>query len=149
MAFSPSAVATAIAALSVSGVSLKDLSAVPEVITQRSCPILIPNYEFVSNLVGNSRGLGLGGASVYSYEYDVNYLLYIAEIGAGRGPADYLQAVVQKAEAIVAAVQAADTSLGPHRVSLNGGVAVTTLRDPADKLSFFGASLSFHVWESA
>lgn len=149
MSFSPSAIATAIAALSVSGVRIKDLNGVPASIVDRDCPLLIPSYEFVTNAIGTPKSLGLTGSAVYSYEYDVNYLLYIAEVGAGRGPANYLQEVIQKAEAIAAAIQTADTALGAHRVSLSGTLATTTLREPSEKLSFHGATLTFHVWESA
>ena len=149
MSFSPSTIASGIAGLSVSGLTIKDLDEIPLVIVQRDCPILIPDYSFVSNVTATSRGLGLGGSSVYSYEYDLNYLLYMAEVGAGRSNAEYMLSITQKVEALAAAIQAADTTLGAHRIFITGGLTATTLRDPADKLSFHGANLTIHVWESA
>ena len=44
-------VATAIAAISISGVTVKDISAIPEAVNEQDCPMLAPRPDnFVSNL---------------------------------------------------------------------------------------------------
>jgi len=45
MSFSSTAIATAISNLSISGVTVKDVSAIPDTVEQRMCPILFPSPD--------------------------------------------------------------------------------------------------------
>ena len=54
-------VATSIAALSVSGVTLKDTDEIPEEVFSRHCPVLFPDPDdFITNLRIEPQSLGVG-----------------------------------------------------------------------------------------
>ena len=111
MAFSPTTLATNIAALTIAGVTVKAISTTPDLITARDVPLLVPAPDFVTNIVGVPISMGIAGGAFYQYTYQAQYLFYLGAVGGERITATQRLACLQKIELIAAAIKAADTTL--------------------------------------
>ena len=78
-------IANSIAAISVSGLTIKDVDEIPTSINQRDCPLLIPNPDrYITGARIEADSLGTGSARKMSLYYTLNYLLIYGEAGTGR-----------------------------------------------------------------
>lgn len=82
-----------------SGLSVRDVDAIPEGVSPRDCPLLAPRPDgLVSNFAITPQSYGSGPASGRKIDvnYAINYRLYYAPIGSGRGLFDVYDAMVSK-----------------------------------------------------
>jgi hypothetical protein len=114
MALAISTITNSIAALSVSGLTIKDMDEIPSGITARDCPMLVPDMDsFVSGLEIISDTFGAASVHKWTAKYHLNYLLLYAQAGTGRvNIVEHYSGMVQKAFAFIDAVVAADPVTG-------------------------------------
>jgi len=106
-------VADSIAALSVSGVTIKDIDGIPEEVHKRVCPIMFPDPDgFVTNLAVTPQSFGAGTAGKNDVRYTLNYLFLFCPVGSGRYLADNAVGLVNKAVLILNALIANDAVTG-------------------------------------
>ena len=80
MALSITTVTNSIAALSVTGVTIKDIDEIPASVDAYDCPILYPEpVDFVTNLTVTAASF----QGKYDVEYDLTYTFLYAQIGEG------------------------------------------------------------------
>ena len=149
MSFSSTTIATAIAALTISGVTVKDITAIPEQVAARDCPILFPSPD---GWMGGSNGEPEDGPTTFGtvttrlWQFNrVYHYVYLHEVvGATRGLKDIYSALATKADAIITAITRLNvTDVDVKNVNIsNFGV----LSDPAGN-SFFGFSLDITLRE--
>ncbi len=121
MAIGLSTIAGSISSISVSGLTIKDIDDIPQNISQRDCPILIPDPD---NYVGFSIAPVSLDKSKYNINYSLSYILIYAVLGSERTNimATY-SGMLSMATAIVDAVISLSTLSG----AVDWGA---TVRDP-------------------
>lgn len=144
------AIAAAIAALSVSGVTIKDLSGIPQQVQPRECPILYPSPSGWNQ--GGSAELSQKGPATFGtpttryWEFDrtYNYTYLHAPVGSGRGLYEHYTAMTTNEDAIMSIL----TTLDIATVDVNGVKisAFGTVQDPAGS-SFYGYTVSITMRE--
>lgn len=143
MSFSSTAIATGISNLSISGVTVKDLSAIPEAVEQRMCPILFPSPDNWM-LGGNgepsegSTTFGTPTTRLWTFNRAYRYVYLHSQVGTGRGLLDVISAMSTKADAIITAITTLDVSDVDVKNVTVGEFGVLT--DPAGR-SFFGCTM--------
>lgn len=146
MALAAVTVATNIAGLTVSGVTLKALNAIPENVAPRDCPIIYPRPDgFMSSLEVEVNSFG-SGAAKKTVRYTLNYVYLHSSIGTERGLFKVYEDMVTKALAFVDAVISNDAITGCVDIQPTGITSFGPVADPAGGM-FHGAQLSFIVTE--
>lgn len=107
-------VADSISKITVSGLTIKDVNEIPTGLTQRFCPVLIPNPEnYVSNVDVAVDSFGTGTSRKMTLAYSLNYLMIHSEVGAGRTAIlDAYSGMLTKACAFLDAFYALDDLTG-------------------------------------
>lgn len=155
MAFEIDTVATAIAGLTIAGVygggsknvTIKDLTAVPEAVDARQCPVLFPNpVGFVTSIAVNYDSFGPGVSAKITVTYEMNYLLAFEKIGQGRGLFDLEQEFVKTLKAILTAFITNDSLNGAVEIHLTEVGNFGPVTDPAGN-TFHGCELKLAVIE--
>lgn len=104
MALNSAAIATGIAALSISGVTVKNVTEIPERVSARECPILFPSpNNWITGGIGgeeDAEGPATFGPGMWVFQRVFNYLYLHASAGQGRGLAEHLSAMGTKLDAI-------------------------------------------------
>ena len=114
MALGATTIATGIAALTITGVTVKDLTAIPDVVYERDCPILYPDHaNWLTGSTGSNEGesmqtFGAAGAGMWVIERVMRYQYFHTVVGAGRGLKDFYSAMSTKQDAIITALLALD-----------------------------------------
>ena len=140
------AVATAIGGLTVAGVNLKALNAIPEGADARECPMVYPRPDgFLSGLEVIVDSFG-STAAKKTVKYILTYTYLYAPLGAGRGLFDLYEDMVTKALLFIDTVIANDAITGcvdiePLDIKEWGPVS-----DPSGVM-FHGAHISFGITE--
>lgn len=108
MALNSTGIATAIAALSISGVTVLDLPAVPDTADMRKCPQMFPNPSgwIVGGIGSNEDGEGPAtfGPGMWVMQRAFNYVYLHAPVGQGRGMLDHMSAMSTNLDAIMTAL---------------------------------------------
>jgi hypothetical protein len=146
MALQLAAITNSIAALTVSGVTIKDIDEIPAAVVIRDNALLIPNvYGFITNFDAQKATLGEGVNSQWDVRYRLNYTLFYAPLGSARGMehfGDAVSAALRVMDAVMIAVPVTGcVLLRPAGVSDAGPVA------DAGGNQFFGLQLSLDVLE--
>jgi len=150
MALNSLAIATGISNLVVTGVTIKDITGIPDQVNgARDCPLMFPHpTEWMQGGNGEPStgpatfGTAAGRSWIFDRVYQYVYLH--APVGAGRGIVDQYAGMSAKADAI----QTALTQLDLAQVDVNN-VSVGSfgvLQDPAGA-SFYGFILSVTLRE--
>ncbi len=140
-------VATSIAALSVTGVTIKDLDAIPTNVVPRDVPILFPRMDdFITNLVLTRESMGIPADAAKDVTYTLNYVYLHAPVGGTRGLHDFAQAMVQKVADIWDEFIANDDLSGPIDINPSGIASFGPLA-PLEGEAFYGTHLAFEVTE--
>jgi len=85
MSLAITTISNAVAALSVSGLTIKDVDEIPQAVNNRDCPLLVPNPDnYVSGFYVVSDSFGIGSGHKWTAQYTLNYILLYAAVGAGR-----------------------------------------------------------------
>ena len=144
MSFSSTAIGTAISNLSITGVTVKDISAIPDSVNDRDCPILFPSPDgWISggNTEPTDGPVTFGTATTRLWMFSRTYLyVYLhAPVGSGRGIKDFISAMSDKADAIQTAITTLNVSdVDVQSVSISEFGA---LQDPKGS-TFFGFYVS-------
>ncbi|MFA6204343.1 MAG: hypothetical protein WC710_14290 [Gallionella sp.] len=86
MTFKLATVTNSIAALSVTGLTIKDVDEIPARVYGRECPILYPEpLEFVTAFEAEKMTFSRGVTVKWRMRYNLTYTLMYAAIGSGRG----------------------------------------------------------------
>lgn len=141
-------VSTAISELSVSGVTIKDITAIPES-ARMLCPILLPQpNDYMSGVQFSFESFGSNGTALMNLEYDLNYVYLHCEAGSGMNAFAPFSALMTKLAAILVEIMSNDKIDGLVDLKLNSVSNIGIISDPAGN-EFWGVLLSFHVLEFA
>jgi hypothetical protein len=146
MSLSSATIATGIANLSVTGVTIKDVTAIPESVNARDCPILFPSPDGWL-LGGNPDGpttFGTPSTRYWVFDRGFDYVYLHAPVGSGRGLIDNIPAMATKLDLIMTAITLLDlTNVDVKGVSCS---AFGLLVDPAGN-SFYGCHVQITIRE--
>lgn len=147
MALVTSAIATEVAALSVTGLTIKDTTSIPQQVQPRDCPLLFPDPDQFVGASSVARRTFGGPAGAYWEEVlPLTWRYFHTETGAGRGIKDFFQAMLAKRDAIVTALmEGAYTTSGADI----RGIGITQfgqVTDPSDA-KFFGFLITVTFWQ--
>lgn len=142
-------IATGIAALSVPGVSIKDITGIPEQVQPRDCPIMFPSPA--GWLTGGNGEPSDGPATFgnpstryWIFNRTFEYIYLHSSAGVGRGLIDNIPAMATNADAIMQAVTALDLpQIDVQNISIS---QFGVLTDPAGN-NFYGFHLSLQLRE--
>ena len=147
MALAIATIVTNIAAISVTGVTIKDMDNIPEQVNARDCPILIPEpVDFVSNFEVERNSYGSAAQSKKTARYTLNYTFMYQPVGASRTGLDKYGDMVEKAFAIIDAIIANDDLGGTVEFMPQDTVSFGVVLDPAGG-TFQGCRILIRVTE--
>jgi hypothetical protein len=149
MTLSSATIATAIAALSITGVTIKDADEIPETVNARDCPLLFPSPDAWlggANMEPSDGPTTFGTATTRYWIINRSYrYVYLHEVvGATRGLKDVIGAMATKADAIIEALCEMDVT-DVDVQSVNTG-EFGVLEDPAGK-AYFGFTVTITMRE--
>ena len=106
MSLAITTITNSIAALSITGLTIKDIDEIPQGLHDRDCPILTPNPDnFITAFNAQPDTLD---KTKWTVSYTLNYLLLYAAVGSGRTTVmEKYSGMVSKAFAFIDAVAAA------------------------------------------
>jgi hypothetical protein len=113
MALNSAGITAAIAALNISGVTIKDVTAIPQQVTNRDCPILFPfPNDWISGgkAAADETTFGTPSTRLWHVHRTFTYLYLHSAVGAGRELSDYYSGAVTKLENITSAITTLDVS---------------------------------------
>lgn len=141
-------VASSIAGLTITGVTIKDLTAIPDS-AKMLCPILIPQpNDYMTNVKVSFETFGSNTGAKLNMEYDLNYVYLHCEAGSGVNAFAPFSDLMTKLAAILVVIMSNDKVNGLVDLQLQNVGNVGVINDPAGN-SYWGVLLSFHVLEYA
>lgn len=147
MALGIATILDSIKALTVSGVTMKEMTEVPEKLNTRDCPCMFPKPTgFITDLTVTPVAFGSAGTRPYNVEYNLHYLYAHAQVGTERRLATVIDAALVKIYLILDAVIAADNLSGTVEFQAANFDAFGPIVDPSGQ-TFVGCELTFHVME--
>jgi hypothetical protein len=147
MGLQAAAVATSIAGLTVTGVTMCDISAIPEGVNPRDCPIIYPKPDgFLSGLSVEINSTGTGTSAKKTVRYTLTYMFVYAPIQSERGLFALYPDMVAKALVFIDAVLANDSITGCVDIFPQDIMNWGPVTDPAG-VAFHGAEIAFRVTE--
>ena len=145
MALQIAAVANSIAALSVAGVTLKDIDEVPAGVDKRA-PTILPLPDFITNFEVERDSFG-GGGALRTVSYVLNYRFCLEPVGQGRSKTiEYFSELVAKVALFFDAIMAIDTLTGAVDIEPAGVTNMGIVNDPSDNV-FSGCDLAVRITE--
>lgn len=138
-----------IAGLVVAGVTFCDLDGIQDAVVLRDNKALfMPEpLEFITNLTTTRETLGYADTRYMDLEYDLNYTLFYAPAGAGRGIRDHYAGLVNIWSAIVYAIVNHDFHpVGAIKCEPQGISSFGKVADPSGA-EFYGFRLTIHCME--
>jgi len=139
-------VASSIAGLTVSGVTIKDITAIPDS-AKMLCPIIIPQpngYMSSTKVIFETFGSNTGAK--LNMEYDLNYVYLHCEAGSGVNAFAPFSSLMTNLAAILVTIMSNDKINGLVDMTLGGIGDVGIINDPAGN-SYWGVLFSLHVLE--
>lgn len=137
------AVASSIAALSVSGVTIRDLDEIPTSCTVL-VPCLIPKPDgYITNLSVTPDTYGTLGTGKLTLKYTLTYRYLHAVIGASLDFGVY-NGLIANTAAILAAILALDYANGVQDMRVNTITAIGPVEDPAGN-SYHGCDIVINI----
>ena len=147
MALAITTVTNSIAALSVTGLTIKDVDEIPYSVTDRQCPILYPEpVNFISDITITPASYGTAGSGHFDVFYTLRYSFLYQKAGAGRGSLSNYQGMVQLWEDLIDRMIISDNITGCVDIQVAGSVSFGGLPDPSGEM-FIGSELLFRVHE--
>ena len=148
MGLSITTVTNSIAALSVTGVTIKDIDEIPTRVDAYDCPILYPEpVDFVTNLSVTPMAYGSGGSGPFDVDYDLTYAFLYAQAGEGSELLSHYSGFVAKVCLILDRIIVSDNITGCVELTWNGIATFGPIYDPTHTSTFHGCHLIFHVKE--
>jgi hypothetical protein len=141
-------VAASIAGLTISGVTIKDITAIPDN-AQMLCPILIPQpNNYMTGTAMTFESFGSNGAAKMNLEYDLNYVFLYCEVGSGINSFAPFSGLMTKLAAILVVIFSNDKISGLVDMSLNTVGNIGVITDPSGN-EYWGVLFSLHCLEFA
>jgi len=143
MTLSAATIASGVAGITVTGVTFKDITAIPEQVQPRDCPIMFPQPNgWLSGGNGEPNDgpatFGTPTTRYWLFNRKYEYVYLHAPVGSGRGLVDHYSGMAAKLDLIITALLALDmTQVDLMTVDIG---AFGTLQDPAGS-NFFGFTL--------
>ena len=149
MTLSFQTISNTIAALSVSGVTLKDIDEVPT--TGDRVPIILPRPDFITNfgLVEEETAMGAPSVRPMTVRYTLNYRLLFKEAGVGRSNTiEALNGLTEKIGLFLDAVLAMDDTTGVEDLvpSANAVTNMGLVNAPNDE-EYYGCDFHLDITE--
>lgn len=143
MTLQASTVATAIANLNISGLRIKNLTSIPQLINPRECPVMVPEINFITNFLPVPKNLD-GTNGYWESTRELNYFVCYTQAGQGRGIFEYVKGMVDIFDALATAVLSADVS-GVDIVGMNlSGFGI--IKD-TDNKEYYGFAIKIVISE--
>jgi len=145
-------VTNSIAALSVTGLTIKDIDEIPARVYGRNCPILYPEpLDFMTNFTAEKMTFRRGLTVKWMMNYDLTYTMLYAPIGSGRG-LELFAPTIAKACLFFDVLMESHPVTGAELVTPQGWGVPGPMMDPtgggvADAELFYGVRLTIHVAE--
>lgn len=148
VALNPVTVANSIAALSISGVTLKSVGAIPDT-GEMVTPILFPQPNgFITDIKVVNQSFGSNTTAALDFNYTLHYVFLFAEAGSGLSQLDPYSPLIQKLELIWETIITNDAVTGLIDVRLEGVEGLGVIDDPSGN-QFWGALFSLRCLEHA
>ena len=147
MALAFSTICNSIAAISVTGVTIKDIDEIPESVLVRDCPIMYPEPDgFISEFKYIRDSTGPGSVAKATVTYNMTYAFLYTSIGSGRGLFDVYDDMLTKVGLILDAIIISDGITGVVDLVPGDTLQFGAVPDPAGNM-FIGTRLVFSVTE--
>lgn len=147
-----STVTNSIAALSVTGLTIKDIDEIPARVYGRNCPIMYPEpLEFMGGWESQKMTFGRGATVKWMMRYNITYTLLYAAIGSGRG-LELFAPTIALASAFFDKLMESVPLTGAELVVPVGWASPGPMYDPSGPTStdaelFYGVRLTLQVQE--
>lgn len=139
-------VTNSIAALSISGVTIKDIDEIPEDAAMLT-PILFPQPPgFITDIAPSFETFGSNGAAKMNLEYTLNYVYLHAPVGSGINAFAPYAGMITKLAAIIVAIMSNDAITGLVDLKLNALPNLGIVTSPND-VDYWGVLISLRVTE--
>jgi len=137
-------ITASIAAVAITGVTVRDTSNMTDAVTLRDCPLLSPRpFQFVGLSPIERDTYGGPATSQKSATFTLTYRYFHSPVGQGRGMYDEYPTFIDKIFAIADAIIAADDLNGVVDINLNGMPDIGVVEDGAGN-QFWGTDLEFN-----
>lgn len=128
MALAIETICTAIAGMTVSGVTVYDIDTFPNEVKDRDDAVLMPKPDgFVTNFVITRDSFG----GLKTVDYDLHYMLYFGAVGQGRGLAEKWSQMAVKLFAVLDAIIANDALTGTIEFTPQDVINIGPVVDPS------------------
>lgn len=143
-----STITNSIAALVITGVTIKDIDEIPQSASMLT-PLLIPQpNDFVTDFAVTFQSFGSNGTAKMDMDYSLNYVYLHAEAGSGIGTFDVYSGLITKLSAIIVAILSNDAITGLVDMQLGGIGNIGIIEDPSGN-QYWGVLFSFRIKEFA
>ena len=140
-------VADAIAALNISGVTVRDIDQIPESALP-ILPVLYPRpNEFITNLKWSRESYGADSAAAMNLTYVLHYHYLHAVVGSGGGLLSVYSGLITNLVKILAAIFDDSNPSGAVDMQLVSISSVGVLTDPVGETKYHGVEISLQVTE--
>ena len=148
IAINPTTVSASIAALSISGVTIKDVDEIPDTVNNL-CPVLMPQpNNFVTDIQVVRQSFGSNGTQKLDCNYTLNYLFLYAEVGSGIGAFAPYSGLLTLLTTTLNVILNNDSVTGLVDMSLAGVSNVGVVTDPSDR-EYWGVQIALRCLEYA
>ena len=145
MALAFDTVANSIAALSVTGLTIKDIDEIPPKVDIRA-PTLIPLPDYVTDFDVDLDSFGGGSTAKMTVTYTLGYRMCYKPAGSGRDDLEYYDDMIKLVADFLDAVLAIETLTGAIDIMPLEVVNMGLVNDPADN-SYVGCDIRLMVQE--
>lgn len=140
-------VVSSISALSVQGVTIKDVDGIPEEVHSRICPIMFPDPDnFVTNIRIEPQSYGQGTVGKNDVLYTLNYVFLYTPVGSDRYVTKNIAKLVDKTVLILNAFVANDAVTGSVDIEPRVSGEFGRMADGVGN-EFFGVKIAIDVKE--
>ena len=130
-----------------SNLSIKDLDGMVDEVTSRSCPMVMPAPDWLSNVEAERDNLGTGTAAQWTFTYGLSYRLFYQPLGEGRNKlADVMPGLAEEVVYFIDAILANDDLDGCEDIQLVGSPVFGVVEDPVGN-AFWVADIDLEVTE--
>ena len=139
-------VTASIADLSIQGVTIKDIDAIPDS-AKLLCPLLIPNpTRFITDISTTRESTGGGGSALMNMEYTLNYIYLHCQAPGGVSNFSNYAGLVENLVRIIEAILENDDIAGAVDMTFGNIDRIDTIQDPAGN-EFLGVMFSVRIKE--
>ena len=147
MALAITTVTASIAALSVTGLSIRDVDNIPVEVLDRMCPILYPEpVDFIGNFEVTPMSFGTAGSGYFDVDYTLRYAFAFMLPGSVRGSLSRYKEFVQLWEDLWDKIIISDNISGCVSLIPAGNVSFGPILDPSSN-PVIGSHVLFGVKE--